>query len=180
MTGTCLEEQLEVVHIFLSASNSNKFLAEFLEGFCTTFYFVDDLQIDSVEFNSIRFVILVGCLYTLLEIINLKQSSERNKRLSLAILQSIANVGRAHKQIICECFGIRSIAECLARAKSEQTQIEARYLLENLAKGNPKYQNQVYKGLIALLPCGSPKAQELAAQTLCIVQVNTLRSLSLF
>jgi hypothetical protein len=113
----------------------------------------------------------VGCLYTLLEIINLKQSSEENKMLSLMILQSIANVGRTYKEIICECYGIRSVAECMAKSKSEKTQLEARYLLECLAKGNPKFQNQVYKGLIAVLPCSSPKAQELAAQTLRIVQV---------
>ena len=124
---------------------SNKFLAEFIE---------------------------VGCLYTLLEIINLKQASEENKKQSLSILNCIANVGRNYKEIICECYGVRCIAECMARSKSEATQIEARNLLENLAKGNPRYQTQVYKGLIAVLPCSSPKAQELAAQTLRIVQVS--------
>lgn len=110
-------------------------------------------------------------MYTLLEIINLKQSLEENKCLALIILLSISNVGRNYKEVICECFGVRCIAECMAKSKSEQTQIEARYLLENLAKGNPKYQTQVYKGLIAILPCSSPKAQELAAQTLRVVQV---------
>ena len=114
----------------------------------------------------------MGCLYTLLEILNLKQSDEVNKQLALSILQCIANVGRNYKEIICESYGVRSIAECLARSKSESTQIEAKYLLENLAKGNPKFQAQVYKGLIALLPCSSPKAHELAAQTLRVVQVN--------
>ena len=116
----------------------------------------------------------VGCLYTLLEIINLKQSSEENRMLSLMILQSIANVGRTYKEIVCECYGIRSVAECMAKSRSEKTQLEAKYLLESLAKGNPKYQTQVYKGLIAVLPCSSPKAQELAAQTLRIVQVEFL------
>lgn len=143
MIGTCLTEQLEAIRIFLDASSSNKFLTEFME---------------------------VGGMYTLLEIINLKQAHEENKRISLLILQSISNVGRNFKEVICECYGVRSIAECLAKSKSEQTQIEAKYLLENLAKGNPKYQTQVYKGLIAVLPCSSPKAQELAAQTLRIVQ----------
>jgi hypothetical protein len=114
-------------------------------------------------------------LYTLLEIINLKQSAENNKMLSLSILQCISNVGRNFKEVICECYGVRCIAECLAKSKSEKTQVEAKYLLENLAKGNPRYQNQVYKGLIALLPCSSPKAQELAAQTLRIVQVFIFR-----
>lgn len=107
----------------------------------------------------------------MIEIINLKQASEDNKRLSLEILSGIADVGRNYKEVICECYGIRSIAECLAKSKSERTQVEARYLLESLAKGNPRYQNQIYKGLIAVLPCKSPKAQELAAQTLRIVQV---------
>lgn len=114
-------------------------------------------------------------MYTLLEIINLKQSAENNKMLSLSILQCISNVGRNFKEVICECYGVRCIAECLAKSKSEKTQVEAKYLLENLAKGNPRYQNQVYKGLIALLPCSSPKAQELAAQTLRIVQVFIFR-----
>jgi hypothetical protein len=143
MMGICLTEQLQVIRIFLNASSSNKFLAEFIE---------------------------VGGLYTILEIINLKQTSEENKMIALLILQAIADFGRNFKEVICECYGVRSIAECLARSKSEKTQIEAKYLLENLAKGNPKYQNQVFKGLIALLPCSSPKAQELAAQTLRIVQ----------
>ena len=40
-----------------------------------------------------------------------------------------------------------------------------------LAQGNPKFEVQVYKGLIALLPCSSPKAQQMAAQSLRIVQV---------
>lgn len=113
----------------------------------------------------------VGGIYTLIEIVNLKQASEENKRLSLEILSCIADVGRSYKEAICECYGIRSIAECLAKSKSERTQFEARQLLESLAKGNPKYQNQIYKGLIAILPCTSPKAQELAAQTLRVVQV---------
>ena len=39
-------------------------------------------------------------------------------------------------------------------------------------QGNPKYEGQVYKALIALLKCVSPKAQQMAAQTLRIVQVR--------
>ena len=41
-----------------------------------------------------------------------------------------------------------------------------------LAQGNPKFEVQVYKGLIALLPCSSPKAQQMAAQSLRVIQVN--------
>ena len=40
-----------------------------------------------------------------------------------------------------------------------------------LAQGNFKFEVQVYKGLIALLPCTSPKAQQMAAQSLRVVQV---------
>ena len=41
-----------------------------------------------------------------------------------------------------------------------------------LAQGNFKFEVQVYKGLIALLPCTSPKAQQMAAQSLRVVQVQ--------
>ena len=71
--------------------------------------------------------------------------------------------------------GIRAIAECLAKAKTEETQECARNLLQVLAHGNPRFETQVYKGLIALLPSSSPKAQQMAAQTLRVVQV-TLQS----
>ena len=67
--------------------------------------------------------------------------------------------------------GVRAIAECLAKSKTEETQEAAQALLESLAHGNPKYQTQGYRGLIALLPCTSPKAQQLVLQTLRIVQV---------
>ena len=68
--------------------------------------------------------------------------------------------------------GIRAIAECLAKSRSEETQECARHLLQILAQGNPKFEVQVYKGLIALLPCRSPKAQQMAAQTLRVFQVR--------
>lgn len=43
-----------------------------------------------------------------------------------------------------------------------------------LAQGNPKFEVQVYKGLIALLPCSSPKAQQMAAQSLRVIQVHCI------
>ncbi|XP_013409610.1 uncharacterized protein C1orf228 homolog [Lingula anatina] len=143
MIGTCLTEQLQALSIFLSASSGQKFLAEFLE---------------------------VGGVLTTLEIISLKQAKEQDKAQALTLLQHVANAGRKYKELICESYGIRAIAECLAKSKSEETQDCARHLLESLARGNPKFENQVYKGLIALLPCSSPKAQQMAAQTLRIVQ----------
>ena len=75
--------------------------------------------------------------------------------------------------------GIRAVAECLARSHSEVTQERARYLLQTLAEGNPKFQMQVYKGLVALLPCSLPKAQQMAAQTLRVVQVSQFNEVQL-
>ncbi|CAD5126045.1 DgyrCDS14218 [Dimorphilus gyrociliatus] len=143
MTGIALTEHLQAVNIFISASSGHKFLGEFLE---------------------------VGGILTVLEIIGLKQAREIDKLEALTNLSNIAEAGRKFKELICESYGIRAIAECLAKSKSEQTQDAARNLLEKLARGNPKFENQVYKGLIALLPCSSPKAQQMAAHTLRIVQ----------
>ncbi|KAL5017594.1 hypothetical protein ScPMuIL_007183 [Solemya velum] len=143
MIGTCLNEQLRTIAIFLSASSGHKFMAEFLE---------------------------VGGVLTLLEIIGLKQAKEIDKSESLRCLHYIANAGRKYKELICESYGIRAIAECLAKSKSEETQDCCRNLLLMLAHGNPKFEVQVYKGLIALLPCSSPKAQQMAAQSLRVVQ----------
>ncbi|XP_071495178.1 armadillo-like helical domain containing protein 1 [Diadema antillarum] len=143
MVGTCVNLQLQALTIFLAASSGHKFLAEFLE---------------------------VGGVMTVLEILGLKQAKEEDKTQALLLLQCVANAGRKYKELICESYGIRAVAECLARSKSEETQECARSLLQNLAQGNPKFQSQVYKGLIALLPCSSPKAQQMAAQTLRIVQ----------
>lgn len=69
--------------------------------------------------------------------------------------------------------GVRAVAECLAKAKSEDLQDDCRNMLLILAQGNPRFQGQVYKGLIALLPCSSPKAQQMAAYSLRVVQVRT-------
>ena len=70
--------------------------------------------------------------------------------------------------------GIRAVAECLAKVKTDEAQDNCRNLLLMLAQGNPKFQVQVYKGLIALLPCTSPKAQQMAAHALRTVQVHIL------
>lgn len=143
MIGTCLNEQLRAITIFVSASSGHKFMAEFLE---------------------------VGGVLTLLEIIGLKQAKEEDKSIALKNLHYIANAGRKYKELICESYGIRAIAECLAKSKTEETQDACRNLLLMLAQGNPKFEVQVYKGLIALLPCSSPKAQQMAAQSLRVVQ----------
>ncbi|KAF6344030.1 armadillo like helical domain containing 1 [Rhinolophus ferrumequinum] len=143
MTGLCLEKILKAIGIFLSAVSSNRYLIEFLE---------------------------VGGVLTLLEILGLEKIKEEDKKQSIKLLQVIANCGRKYKELICESYGVRSIAEFLAKSKSEETQEEVQVLLDSLVHGNPKYQNQVYKGLIALLPSASPKAQQLSLQTLRTAQ----------
>ncbi|XP_037683345.1 armadillo-like helical domain containing protein 1 isoform X3 [Choloepus didactylus] len=143
MTGSCLIKLLKSIGIFLSSVSSNRYLIEFLE---------------------------VGGVLTLLEILGLERTKEEDKKESIKLLQLIANSGRKYKELICESYGVRSIAEFLAKSKSEETQEEVQVLLDSLVHGNPKYQNQVYKGLIALLPCASPKAQQLSLQTLKTAQ----------
>ncbi|XP_072863474.1 armadillo-like helical domain containing protein 1 isoform X1 [Chlorocebus sabaeus] len=143
VTDSCLEKLLRSIGIFLSAVSSNRYLIEFLE---------------------------VGGVLTLLEILGLEKIKEEAKKESVRLLQVIANSGRTYKELICESYGVRSIAEFLAKSKSEETQEEVQVLLDSLVHGNPKYQNQVYKGLIALLPCESPKAQQLSLQTLRTAQ----------
>ncbi|XP_029474728.1 armadillo-like helical domain containing protein 1 isoform X2 [Rhinatrema bivittatum] len=143
MFGTCLNELLQAISIFLSAASGSPYLLEFVE---------------------------VGGILTLLEILGLKEQKEENMREALNLLQILASSGRKFKELICESYGVRGIAETLAMTRSEEVREQAQQLLECLAQGNPKYQNQVYKGLIAVLPCASPKAQQLALQTLQIVQ----------
>ncbi|XP_045242496.2 armadillo-like helical domain containing protein 1 isoform X3 [Macaca fascicularis] len=143
VTDSCLEKLLRSIGIFLSAVSSNRYLIEFLE---------------------------VGGVLTLLEILGLEKIKEEAKKESIKLLQVIANSGRTYKELICESYGVRSIAEFLAKSKSEETQEEVQVLLDSLVHGNPKYQNQVYKGLIALLPCESPKAQQLSLQTIRTAQ----------
>nr|XP_023663244.1 uncharacterized protein C1orf228 homolog isoform X6 [Paramormyrops kingsleyae] len=139
MFGTYLGLQLRAVSVFLSASNSHRYLTEFLE---------------------------VGGVLTLLEILNQKQIKDEDKTEALRLLQIISNAGRKYKEFICENFGVQAIVECLAKSTSVDTKETASVLLESLAHGNYKYQKQVYKGLVALLQCTSPTAQQLALQNL--------------
>ncbi|KAL1023127.1 hypothetical protein UPYG_G00036730 [Umbra pygmaea] len=143
MFGTCLGLQLQAIGVFISAAGNHCYLKEFLE---------------------------VGGVLTLMEILGQKQTKEEDKAKALELLQIVSNAGRYYKELICESYGVRAVAECLAKSKTQETLETAQVLLESLAHGNPKYQNQVYKGLIALLPCTSPKVQQLVLQTLRRVQ----------
>ncbi|XP_035509688.1 armadillo-like helical domain containing protein 1 [Morone saxatilis] len=143
MFGTFLGLQLKAVGIFLSASSHDQYLMEFLED---------------------------GGVLTLLEILSHSQSKEEDKAEALRLLLTVSNAGRKYKEIICESHGVEAIAECLAKSNTDETQETAWALLESLSRGNPRYQNQIYKGLIALVTCSSPKAQQLVLHTLHTVQ----------
>ncbi|KAA8590015.1 hypothetical protein FQN60_013380 [Etheostoma spectabile] len=143
MFGTFLGLQLKAIGIFLSASGHDQYLMEFLED---------------------------GGVLTLLDILNHIETKEEEKSNALRLLFTISNAGRKYKEIICESHGVKSIAQCLARSNTDESQEAAWALLESLSHGNPKYQNQIYKGLIALMTCTSPPAQQLVLHTLQTVQ----------
>ncbi|XP_034079338.1 armadillo-like helical domain containing protein 1 isoform X2 [Gymnodraco acuticeps] len=66
--------------------------------------------------------------------------------------------------------GVKAIAEFLAQSNTDEPLEAAWALLESLSRGNPRYQNQVYKALIALMTCSSPKAQQRVLHSLHTVQ----------
>ncbi|NXL93112.1 ARMD1 protein, partial [Alectura lathami] len=137
--STCLNKLLKSIGIFLSAASGRRYLIEFLE---------------------------VGGVSMLLEMLGLNHLKEEDKRESVKLLQLVADAGRKYKELICESYGVRSLTELLATCSSAEVQDEVQVLLDSLGRGNPKYRSQVYKGLVAVLPCGSPRAQQLALQTL--------------
>ncbi|XP_035504666.1 armadillo-like helical domain containing protein 1 isoform X3 [Scophthalmus maximus] len=146
MFGTCLGLQLSAIGIFLSASGHDQYLVEFLED---------------------------GGVLTLLDVLSHTQSREEDKADALRLLLTVSNAGRKYKEIICESHGVKVIADCLDRSNTEEAQETVGALLESLSHGNPKYQNQIYKSLITLMACSSPRAQQLVLHTLHIVQSRT-------
>ncbi|XP_022615323.1 uncharacterized protein C1orf228 homolog [Seriola dumerili] len=143
MFGTFLGLQLKAIRIFLSASGHDQYLMEFLED---------------------------GGVLTLLDILSHTQSKEEDKAEALHLLLTVSNAGHKYKEIICESHGVKVIAERLVESNTEETQKTAWALLESLSQGNPKYQNQIYRILIALMACNSPKAQQLVLHTLRTLQ----------
>ena len=138
-----MQIQLKALYLFLDSSNGQKYLAEFIE---------------------------VGGILTLLEILGLQQTEEGDKALALRMILIISSKGRKYKELVCECFGIRAVAECLAKSTGITCRDECKNVLQELTTGNPKYQHQVYKAMIALLKSSSPDAQQIAAQLLQYVQ----------
>ncbi len=52
----------------------------------------------------------MGGILTLLELVNLKSSTEGDKAESLRLLYLVANKGRQCKEIICESYGMSIVA----------------------------------------------------------------------
>lgn len=98
----------------------------------------------------------VGGVLTVLEILGLKSASEEDKSSAMQLLETISNCGRKYKEVICESYGVRAAAECMARSYTAYTQECGRSLLYSLAHGNPRYQKQVYQVLKDLLPSTNP------------------------
>ncbi|XP_060934878.1 adenine DNA glycosylase [Limanda limanda] len=141
--GTFLGLQLRAIRIFLSASGHDQYLTEFLED---------------------------GGVLTLLDILSHAESKEEDKAEAVHLLLTVSNAGRKYKEMICESHGVEVIAEYLAKSNTEETQDTAWALLESLSHWNPKYQHLIYKSLIALMACRSPKAQQMVLHTLRVVQ----------
>ncbi|NXR03211.1 ARMD1 protein, partial [Sagittarius serpentarius] len=141
--STCLDKLLRSIGIFLSAASGRRYLIEFLE---------------------------IGGVLILLEILGLNHLKEEDKRESVKLLQLVADAGRKYKELICENYGVQSLTKFLATSNSAEAQKDVQVLLDSLGHSNPMYQNQVYKGLVAVLPCASPHAQQLALQTLRVMQ----------
>ncbi|XP_069007181.1 uncharacterized protein mutyh [Embiotoca jacksoni] len=145
MSGTHLGLQLKAIGIFLSSSTHDQYLTEFLED---------------------------GGVLTLLDILRHPKTKEDDKAEALHLLLTLSNAGRKYKEFVCESHGVKVTTECLDMSNTEETQETARALLESLSHGNPKYQDQIYKGLIALMACASPKVHKLVLHTLRTVQMK--------
>lgn len=143
LLGGNIKIQLDAIKVFLSASCGQRYLSEFLE---------------------------VGGILTVLEILGLKTAKEEDKSAALQLLETISNCGRKYKEVICESYGVRAAAECMARSYTAETQECGRSLLYSLAHGNPRYQKQVYQVLKDLLPSTNPGTQRVAAQGLRHIQ----------
>ncbi|KAM4549075.1 armadillo-like helical domain containing protein 1 isoform 2-T3 [Odontesthes bonariensis] len=145
MFGKFLGLQLKAIGIFLSTSNHDQYLTEFLED---------------------------GGVLILLDILSHSLIKEADKAEALRLLLAVSNSGRDCKELICESHGVRVIAECLFMTKKADTRQAAGALLESLSNGNPKHQDQIYKSLIALMTCASPKVQQVVLHTLRTVQLK--------
>lgn len=144
-----------------------------------------------------------GGVVPLLEVLTQPQTNEETKAEALCLLLAVSDAGRKYKEIICQsggacsltqlrsssphrsssssssshcwvCAGPMAAAECLTHSDAGETQESVWMLLESLSHGNPKYEGEIYKGLIGHLTCTSAKAQQFVLHTLLTLQVKTL------
>lgn len=108
----------------------------------------------------------VGGVLTLLEILTIPQTSDKDKTQSLLLLNKIASNGRKYKEFICESDGIKSVKECLSKTTASLCQDAGRHLLISLGTGNPKFLSNVLDGLISIISVAgvAPSSVQVAAQ----------------
>lgn len=139
LLGFALSLQLDVITIFIAASSGHRFLTEFLE---------------------------VGGVVTVLEILRSCERIKDNDKLkALQLLLAIANAGRHYKELVCEHNGAQAVVASMISSKDETLQEEARILLLNLGRGNPRFQVHVAESVLSLLGCDNPVAQRMGAQS---------------
>ena len=83
---------------------------------------------------------------------------------ALSLLLAIGNSGRHYKELICEHSGVKVVVDCLVQSKNETLQEEARILLLNLGRGNPRFQVHVAEMVLSLLGTNNTGAQRTGAQ----------------
>lgn len=138
LLGFAVGLQLEVIAVFAAASSGHRFLTEFLE---------------------------VGGIITVLEILQVEERiKDEDKLKALSLLLAIAGAGRHYKELICEHSGVKVAVDCLIRSQDEAFQEEARILLLNLGRGNPRFQVHVAEMVLSLLSSGNGGAQRMGAQ----------------
>ncbi|KAI9143984.1 armadillo-type protein [Paraphysoderma sedebokerense] len=141
LSNVNLSLQLKAISVFISASHSSRYIAEFME---------------------------VGGVLALLEILGLQQIKEEEKAEAMKLLYHIACAGKLYREIICENYGIRIVLDCLGKAEKGVVHENARVLLQQLATDNSKYSTQIYKALLATFTSTNVivSAQQLAGQVL--------------
>ncbi|KAK1896293.1 Armadillo-like helical domain containing protein 1 [Dissostichus eleginoides] len=100
-----------------------------------------------------------GGVLTLLDILSHSQSKEEEKSRPSAFCSLSQTLVANTKRLSVK-----------AMSNTDEPLEAAWALLESLSRGNPRYQNQVYKAMIALMTCSSPKAQQRVLHSLHTVQ----------
>lgn len=152
MVGYNISLQLQAITVFISASGGHRFLAEFLEvgGVLTVLELLGLPQIREVKTKIIPLVKILSLNSTSL---NLSSSPQPDRAEAMRLLINIATAGRSYREFICESYGIRAVADCLARTTSDIVADYAKNLLFQL--GTVKI--DVNAGRVGALYLKSPK-----------------------